>query len=325
MEQSYKFPIKINSLKHTHKIELAKSFPLKRIASNPKQTIPISNLNLNNLGLYTMLPIKPKADSNLKKYINSLSNLYDNLENYCDSKQKFQQYLIDNKQLLSCKLNPLAKIFLESQKLEMDKILESFNFYKKLHKTKVKNDVEALKKITKEFFNIQCMKLNVNLEKNEDIKIEFMDNPEDCGEFNCYTSTLLFKINKETTPEKIINTMFHEFTHIRQYIQIAKYLNNINPSLANEMWLENKYNENNSFLYSILKNNKGITLLNENEKALFMLRLYGNSQTDYLEDVGSGPYIENVDYENLNVEIEANAIGDYCEMLLKEKYIINQT
>ena len=51
-----------------------------------------------------------------------------------------------------------------------------------------------------------------------------------------------------------------------------------------------------------------------------MLRLYGNSQTDYPDDVDVGPYIENVDYKELNVEIEANAIGDYCEMLLKEKF-----
>lgn len=162
MEQYCKFPLKINNLKRTHRIELLESPISKKRILNGNQTISISDLNSENLGLYTLLPVQSKTDNNLEKYINTLSDLYDNLESHCESKQKFQQYLKDNKHFLSCKLNPLAKIFLETQKPEMDKILESFNFYRKLYKAKDENDFESLKKITKEFFNQQCLELNIN-------------------------------------------------------------------------------------------------------------------------------------------------------------------
>ena len=135
---------------------------------------------------------------------------------------------------------------------------------------------------------------------SDKVKMEFEECSSD-STYGFYTySTKTVVINKllkeKNNRTEIINTIFHELTHAKQYALLEKYFD-FNDSINS------------------VKSNADISSIDKAEdKIMFLSTLLSQLQYDYTFTNGCDPTstIQLCHYEELNHEVEAFAVGDYA-------------
>ena len=133
-----------------------------------------------------------------------------------------------------------------------------------------------------------------------EVKMEFKDDLSDStyGFYDYRNKTVVINelLEKNNNRTEIINTIFHELTHAKQYALLEKYFN-FNGSINS------------------VKSNADISSIDKAEdKIMFLSTLLSQLQYDYTFTNGCDPTstIQLCKYKELNHEVEAFAVGDYA-------------
>ena len=140
-----------------------------------------------------------------------------------------------------------------------------------------------------------------------EVKKEFKDDLSDStyGFYDYRTKTVVINklLEKKNNRTEIINTIFHELTHAKQYALLEKYFD-FNDSINS------------------VKSNADISSIDKAEdKIMFLSTLLSQLQYDYTFTNGCDPTstIQLCHYEELNHEVEAFAVGKYAASLFLKK------
>ncbi len=140
-----------------------------------------------------------------------------------------------------------------------------------------------------------------------EVEMEFKDDLSDStyGFYDYRTKTVFINesLEKKNNRTEIINTIFHELTHAKQYALLEKYFDFNGP-------------------INSVKSDADISSIDKAEdKIMFLSTLLSQLQYDYTFTNGCDPTstIQLCHYEELNHEVEAFAVGEYAASLFLKK------